>query len=332
MALSLLVDALRSSREPRVLATLVGAQGTTYRLPGARLLLGPDGALAGAISGGCLEGDLAARVRDVLASGRPLRVAYDMGTDLDRIWGTGMGCAGSADILLEPVAPGAAPAWMLRVTDALADRRAVRVAHVLSDGAGLRVGDRLDPDTDRIPEGAELFVETFQPPLALWIYGAGEPARPLAMLAGHLGWWVGVLDHRPAAATRDRFPEAQRLLVGSPAALIPGLPLDARSAAVVMSHIYDRDREALAAFLASAAGYIGLQGSRGRNARLLEDLGGLLSKPWPARLYAPMGLDLGAESPEAIALAVLAEVHGVLSDHGCGHLRDRSGPVHLHRP
>lgn len=326
-SLGSILHALQTASSPRVLATLVRVRGTSYRLPGARMVLGPDGALAGSVSGGCLETDLALRAKDVLAAGRPCLVTYELGSEMDLVWGTGMGCTGDADLLLEPLAPGQAPPWMAGVVEALEGRREARVALSLAPGT---LGTILD--SEALPEGEEVFREVFRPPFALWIFGAGEPARPLADFASRLGWQVGVLDHRPALVTPARFPGATQLLAGRPGELIGRLALDARTAAIVMSHIFEPDKEALAAFLARGAAYVGLQGSRGRSAKLLKELHEERGSLDRSRLYWPMGLDVGAESPEAIAVAVLAEIHGVLSGHACGHLRDRSGPVHLDRP
>jgi len=177
----------------------------------------------------------------------------------------------------------------------------------------------------------EILMEPVLPPLALWIYGANESSRPLADLAQRLGWSVGVLDHRPALATAERFPGARSLRVGLPGELIPALSLDARSAAVILAHVYQRDKEALAAFLKSGAAYVGLQGNRKRSAKLLQELkdeGETFTEDQVARLYAPTGLDLGAEEPEANALSILAEAQAVLSGRDGGHLRDRNARIH----
>lgn len=361
-----LLDALLGLEAPGVLATLVRVEGSSYRRPGARLLVGAEGLRAGGVSAGCLEQDVALRAREVLAEGRPRLVEYALGTELDLLWGSGMGCEGRATLLLQPVAPRPLAPWIPFSAQKLARRRSVALATVLAtegmsacalgetfaydeEGHGLLPMDRelsvaLHHATRRalaedavfetcVAAGsgeATFLVEALRPPFALWIYGAGETGRPLARLAQAAGWDVAVLDHRPALATAERFPGAALLRAGDPREILPR-ELDARCAAVVLSHVYDRDREALAAFLASGAGYVGLMGSRGRSAKLLRELEaerGPLSSAQRARLHAPVGLDLGAEGPEEIALAILAEALAFLRGRSGGSLRAASGRLH----
>jgi len=363
-----IVAAVEALAEPAALATLVRVKGSSYRQPGARMLFGPSGQRTGVISAGCLETDILARVQAVLASHAPQLAAYDLGSELDLIWGTGMGCQGTADVLLERVAPGQVPAWMAQVaamleqrrTGALATVHAARGAtggpgageHFILDeaGPGLLPGpgplaEALGPALARaaragapaavtLAAGAgelDLLVEPILPPFALWIYGAGEHSRPLARLAKELGWFVGVVDHRPALATPERFPQADRIVVGHPPGVLAGLPLDRRSAALVVSHVYEQDKQVLAALLQAPLAYLGLQGNRARSRRLLEELAGErgpLSTAQLGLLHAPAGLDLGAESPEVIALSMIAEVQATLAGHAGGPLRDRGGSIH----
>ena len=384
--------------EPAVLATLVRVKGSSYRKPGARMLVRAGGAQTGVISAGCLETDLRARVAGVLASQQPQLASFDLGSELDLIWGTGMGCQGKAEVLLEPVAPGPPAPWMSQCRSLLADRRCGVLATVYAARGGAldaRVGDRflvagagpgpmtgldpttgtnpmtgLDPTTGTNPMTGpdlspapgpfatalglalaetlalgtarshtlasgpgelDLLLEPILPPYALWIFGAGEHARPLARLAHELGWWVGILDHRPALATAERFPEAFRIVLGHPPESLLGLPFDARSAALVVSHVYEQDRQAMAALLQQPLGYLGLQGNRNRGARLLKELqetGLVLSDRQRRILHIPAGLDLGAEAPEAIALSMLAEIQAALAGHSGASLRDRAGAIH----
>jgi xanthine/CO dehydrogenase XdhC/CoxF family maturation factor len=150
-------------------------------------------------------------------------------------------------------------------------------------------------------------------------------------LAKALGWQVGVADHRPAFAHPGRFPSADAVLLGRPAETIPKMALDARSAVVLLSHIWERDMEALRLLLPSPAGYLGLLGHRKRGAKLLEALAADGFEPAAGqlrKLYSPVGLDLGGQEPGEIALAVVAEAMAVLSDRTGGHLRDRKAPLH----
>jgi xanthine/CO dehydrogenase XdhC/CoxF family maturation factor len=359
---------LESLQEPAALATLVRVKGSSYRKPGARMVYRPEGGQTGVLSAGCLETDVKARVASVLASREPQVAVFDMGSDLDLIWGTGMGCQGRADVLLEAVNPGAPAPWMTLCARMLTTRGMGAMATVFAargETPDARVGDRFILDSAgpgllpapgpfaqaldlamrqpaagavTLPSGAgelDLLLEPILPPYALWIFGAGEHARPLTRLAKALGWWVGLLDHRPALATAERFPEADRIVLGHPPESFQGLPFDRRSAALVVSHVYEQDRLALAALLEQPLGYLGLQGNRARSARILKELqeaGLVLTPARQELLHVPAGLDLGAESPEVIALSMLAEVQAALSGHPAGSLRDRSGSIHRPPP
>ncbi|HEX9081931.1 MAG TPA: XdhC family protein, partial [Holophagaceae bacterium] len=226
---------LRRDEGPFVLATLVRAEGASYRRPGARLLLDREGPRCGSLSGGCLEGDVHARALEALAEGRPRLVRYDLRGEVDLIWGSGSGCEGILDILVEPL--DGFPDWMAWIERAWADRASLRLRIDLSpSGLGTRSLGEAPGDA---------FMETLLPPPALWLLGAGDDSRPLVRMAKELGWRVGLLDHRPAFARQERFPEADVVRAGSLAAILPALPLDARSAVVLMTHHYAKDLEAL---------------------------------------------------------------------------------------
>ena len=314
-------DILRIVRRgpgPFALATLVGVDGASYRRPGARMLTDGRGILRGSLSGGCLEGEILARGQDVLASSRPRLVRYDLRGDADLVWGSGSGCEGMLDILVEPVT--GFPDWMGWIEEAWASRTPLRIRTDLSQE---KLGMRSIPGCPgaSAPGRREECFEDVVAPIALWILGAGDDSRPLVRMAKELGWTVGVLDHRPAFARPERFPEAEAVLAGHPAATIPGLPLDDRSAVVLMTHHYAKDLEALRVLLPSAAGYLGLMGHRARAAKLLAELAGEGLRP-DARFHAPVGLDLGARDPESIALAILAEIQATFAGaQGCA-LRD----------
>ena len=320
-----LQDILHLIRErpgPLALATLVRVEGASYRKPGARLLLDRDGPVRGSLSGGCLEGDVHARAMEVLAAGRPRLMQYDLRGDADLVWGSGSGCEGLLDILVEPLH--GLPEWMTWVERAWAARTALTLHLDLSPNA---LGARSLASAGDGPTAA--FTETFAPPPALWILGAGDDSRFLVRMAKELGWFVGVLDHRPAFARPARFPEADAVRAGHPSNLIPELPLDARTAVVLMTHHYAKDLEALRLLLPSTAGYLGLMGSRARSANLLAELAAEGLQP-DARLHTPVGLDLGADAPEAIALAILAQIQACLhgrSGHALGAGRVGAKPL-----
>ena len=311
-----LQDILRLVRDapgPLALATLVRTEGASYRKPGARLLMNSQGLLRGSLSGGCLEADLQARAQEVLASKCPRLLAYDLRGEADLVWGSGSGCEGMLHILLESL-PDRLP-WMDWIEQAWVARTPLSLHTDLT-------AERLGQRTLQAPPGlGEVgFVERIDPPVALWIFGASDDSHPLARMAKELGWFVGVLDHRPAFARPERFPEADVVRSGHPAQILADLALDARSAIVLMTHHYAKDLEALRLLLPSAAGYLGLMGSRARGAKLLGVLAeeGLQADD---RLRTPVGLDLGARAPESIALAILAEIHATFAGRSGQPLR-----------
>lgn len=310
--------------QPAALATLVQVEGSSYRRPGARLLLLPDGTRVGSISGGCLEEDVMERARRVLATGQPELAVYDTTAENDLVWGVGLGCQGVVRIFLERISA-ERPAWLAALRANLQERRdtALEVDSTGTPPTGTKLAM-----AGAAPAGLREIIPA--PPL-LAICGAGEDARALARLAHEVGWQVTVADTRPAYATRERFPEASRVLAGPIPELAGQLRFDARTFAVVMSHRYVDDREFLRALLPRDLAYLGQLGPRTRTDRLLAELkaGGLAISPQAAAtLHAPIGLDLGGSTPETVALAVIAEIQARLTGRTPGHLRDRPGPIH----
>jgi len=346
--------------QPLVLATLVRTDGSTYTKPGAHMLIADSGEYAGLISGGCLEGDLAAHGRAVLATGIAKLARYDSRGPEDLLFGLGSGCEGSMDILLQRLDD--ANDWqpLKRLALAWRAQRAQTLVLVvrstlpsLPAGAGAFAGDDqafgLSPTaaadhatieslcrlaavlpheghnqflSQALP-GVDLLALKQPPPMRLLLLGAGPDAQPVAELAAFLGWSVTVVDHRSQYAQAERFPGATTVLDGGPQALAlllgklsgapaPGASPAAFPAAIVMSHHLATDRAYLQALAASSIPYIGLLGPAARRERLLGDLGDAAAALRP-RLRAPVGLDLGAVSPEAIALSIVAEIQAALA-------------------
>lgn len=310
---------LGAQREGRsvVVATVAFVRGSMYRRPGARAVLGEHGPLAGIVSGGCLEQDLVLRARAVLAAGQAEIVAYDLANDLDRVFGTGSGCEGSARILLERVLPG--EPWPGRVDEALS-RRLGGQFETLLEGS---FPHRLCPPDEPFASGEPVLREDLVPPLWLVVFGAGDDAQPLVALARAAGFLVTVVDRRAAFARDSRFPGAQ-VACATEADFARTHPWDPRTAAVVMTHSYDKDREILEALLPGPAFYVGLLGPKRRSKRMLEGMSGAESP----RLYAPAGLDLGGETPAEIALAIVSEIRAVHTGRAAISLRDRAGSIH----
>jgi xanthine/CO dehydrogenase XdhC/CoxF family maturation factor len=313
-----------------VLATLVTVEGSSYRRPGARLLLLADGTRVGSISGGCLEEDVMARAKRVLITGRPETVVYDTTSENDLIWGVGLGCHGIVRVLVEKLP--ANPAWAAALAENMTARRPTTLAVVHGDDHGPHLGTELATNrasANGSPNG--VFIDEVRPPTALVVFGAGDDAQPLVRMAKELGWHVTVADPRPAFATKERFPTADGLIVGPALQLVERTVLDANSLAVVMTHHYVHDVPILGALLPRPLAYLGLLGPKKRAARILDDL----AKQNPAftsalgsKLHAPVGLDLGADGAEQVALAIIAEMQAVIAGRNAQPLRGRDQPIH----
>jgi xanthine dehydrogenase accessory factor len=316
---------------PCVLATIVSTEGSTYRKAGTPLLITAEGESRGLLSGGCLEIDLVEHARAVLATGAARVVSYDMRVEDDRLFGIGSGCEGAMRVLMQRVGP--TEQWQpLAAIAGLVEARAGGAIALIADGPAAGRGwwpgggnapwpeptacaaARRDAGSacvaDCRAKGEEftvLVLPVAAPPL-LVLCGAGDDARPLAQQAVALGFDVAVCDHRPALLTPARFPRCR--LFGQPAAGFARLPLLAScDAAIVMSHHLEADAAYLGALAdAPQVGYVGLLGPAPRRDRLVAALGQAAAR-LERRLRAPVGLDIGARTPEAIALAAAAELH-----------------------
>ncbi len=319
----------RAPKVAHALATLVSVEGSSYRRVGARLLVNQDGGGLGSISGGCLESDVIARVHEVLADGLAQVAVYNTTDENDLVWGTGTGCNGIVRILIERLL--ARPAWARTLRGNLAARKTTRLGVVWQSTDAKFLGTHdLNDITGRLPAESVVFEDEVAPPVRLLIFGAGDDAQPLAKLAKTLGWTVEVFDSRPAFATAARFPEANRVAVVR-LADAASTPLDAATVAVVMTHRYREDVELLRALLPRELPYLGLLGPKKRAEKILAELtvdGFTFTEEMRARLHGPVGLDLGGDTPEAVALAMLAEIQAAFAGRDARPLRERNGPIH----
>jgi len=323
------VLALAAGGRRAAIATVVRIQGSSYRRPGARLLIEDDGRTHGSVSGGCLEADVRDVALRVIQSGTPRLIHYDTGADDRTVWGLGLGCNGSVDVFVQ----GATEARTLEALREMQTRLAKKSPFVVSttvDGpdAGraivLDAGPR-DTGSQVTHEGANLvFTEVFEPPPTLIVCGAGDDARPLVTYASEAGFAVTILDHRQAFLTAERFPLAHRLLCRRPEAGVDDLGVDPRTLVIVMTHSFAHDRDWLKCFLATSAQYVGLLGPRERADGILGRLGARDD----SRVFAPVGLSLGADGPEQIAISVVAELLSVFSRQQPGHLREKTEAIH----
>jgi xanthine/CO dehydrogenase XdhC/CoxF family maturation factor len=340
----------RAAGQPMVLATVVRTAGPTYSKPGAHMLITERGEYTGLLSGGCLEGDLAQRADRVLRSGAAQVARYDMRGPDDLLFGLGSGCEGAMDILLQRL--DRATDWqpMSRLANAWQAERADGLLLVVSSGQdalppgaavfrdgevfgvlpaasasrslqALRVLAASQPPAAASAYLAEVLPKIDvlalhqSPPARLLLLGAGPDAQPVVELATFLGWKVIVVDHRSSYARATRFPTAAAVLEGGPA-LVKQLTADERwspfVAAVVMSHHLATDLGYLQALIGTEIPYIGLLGPPARRERLLAQLD-TEAQRLRARLFAPVGLDIGGQTPEAIALSIVAEIHASIA-------------------
>ncbi len=379
------------------LVTVVKTSGSTYRRPGARMLVLPpaeDGGRAGSvgadflgsISGGCLEDDARAHALETIATGRAAIVRYDTTAEGDILFGTGLGCQGVVHILIQPLnvstgtvnpvdcirhaletrrpgalatviaaepsAAGVGPAvgdtlWLASVDESAGSIHRLEsdeLADAITADARAVLRDEADPGLREYPATArasrvEVFLDMVRPPRSLLICGAGYDAVPVARLSKELGWRIRVVDGRRAYLAPERFPGVDELIHCPPTAFGERIPIEPGESAVVMTHNYLHDRAVLGALLASEADYIGVLGPRRRTDQLLAEIAAgsgadspFLGKASLRRLHGPAGLDIGAESPEQIALAIVAEIEAVSARRGGGLLKHRLAPLHAAAP
>ena len=315
--------------ERSVLATLVEVKGSAYRRAGARMLLTQSGQSAGVLNGGCLDGDLHARAQMVLETGQAQLALYDTTSAQDIVFGLGLGCRGVVRILLEPVLN---LDWMI-------DGARVAVGFEGESLGTRRIEDEAAGAEDERPRVQEMsmgraLVERFLAPPTLFLFGAGADAVPMQRAFELLGWNTKVVDVRAPHPERAVFLAATH----HPVSLLPDLELPARTAVVLMTHNFLHDMEILRWALPSSAFYVGALGPRRRTDELLDAIerDGELPGIAPtltqlARLFAPIGLDLGAETPEEIAFAVAAEAQKTLRGASGSSLRERVGSIHARR-
>ena len=350
--------------EKAILATVVDVVGSGYRRPGARMLIDENGYSVGTVSGGCLEADVLERAKKVLETGEPIVITYDTTQDENSVFGLSMGCRGIVRILLEAVTR---ESLIFNAFDWVVKNREKTVVATLVNGENnVNIGgrvfyDRIDQfDFNHLPDSfksleslkddclkvydgeakhkietyeteqgaTEFFIERVEPPLSLLLFGTGFDALPLVRFAKELGWSVKTIDHRAAYNNAERILESDEIIVSSSEDLSEILFADENSIAVIMTHNYERDRNILRRLMNSKCLYIGALGPKRRTENLLEEIGEIYTAEQLKRLYAPVGLDIGADTPEEIALAIVAEIRAVLSGRNGGFLRERKGSIY----
>lgn len=349
----------RSVGQPFALATVVKIDGSTYRRPGARMLISADGDTMGTISGGCLEQEVAQQALNMMDAGSSPQVhLFDMSDD-DLILGFGTGCNGVVHVLIEPIpSPGRTDPTLLvetclhhRQTGVLAmmiggadEAQLARRLLVLEDGSvhgNLDRPDLLEVATQTLAHGRswirqtdqeEILFEVVRPPVHLCIFGTGHDVMPIVRMAKEMAWTVTIVGRKPTEVLAERYPLADNHIFLMHAEQAQAyVSLDAHSAAVVMNHNYLRDRTLVGTLLKTEVGYVGALGPRERTLRFIEELKSeqpALTDTHFARLHGPIGLDIGTETPEEIALSLLAEIQAVQHQRNGGMLRERAGAIH----
>lgn len=342
------------------LATVVRVHGSSYRSPGARMLITNDGRWVGSISGGCLEGDALRKARKVMSEGKGMTVTYDTREESNQSLGIGLGCNGVIDVLIEPIDP-QDPHNPITLFETFVDTQTpLTMATIFSGPSGIgtrfvvnQLGEiganaskELANDLLRLFETkrsetkqyqidgiqVDVFLELIEPGITLILFGGGFDARPVSQLAKSLGWEVQVTDECVAHIAPIFFPEADKLSLCHRDFIDRDFAITPYTACVLMSHNYEYDRDVLKKLAASEAPYIGILGPRKRFDKMLEEfsLAGLeLSQEQIQRVHSPIGLDIGAEAPDEIALSIIAEIQTVFSNRSGGFLKNRLGPIHL---
>ncbi len=332
------------SEDALVLATIVATNGSTYRKPGAMMLINREGEFEGLISGGCLESDLLHHAARVFETGKASHVTYDMHADEELVWNLGLGCDGVVHLLLQRLDRSEGFGFLKQLDDCQRKRHAAVLALVTGSAGTPTTGEYALLTSSDISSGNQAlvgFMEGFKREWPQWRYktehresaedtldllyihmpaqtrvlicGAGPDALPVAQVLSGLNWAVSVVDHREAYAQSERFPEKCAVEQLRPNELAERVNLDDLDAVVIMSHHLENDAEYLRQAAGARPAYIGVLGPAARRERLRE-MAGCGELP----IFGPVGLDIGAELPESIALSIAAEIHAVLNQRD-GH-------------
>jgi xanthine dehydrogenase accessory factor len=345
------------------LATVVRVRGSSYRSPGARMLITDDGKWIGSISGGCLEGDALRKARQVMSENKSLTITYDTREESNQYLGIGLGCNGVIDVLIEPVDPENRDNTILLFENILKSNGPVALATIFSPAGraeklcltengksfssisnkeletlteehlsdifatGHSEAKKISKDMEEI----EVFIELVQPTISLIIFGGGFDARPVSEVARSIGWNVTVTDECVAHIAPLFFPNADKLSLCHREYVDREFDITPYTACILMSHNYEYDRDVLKKLLLSPSPYIGILGPRKRFDKMIGEFktaGIHLTADHYHRIHSPVGLDIGAETPDEIAISIIAEIQGKFSNRSGGFLKYRNAPIH----
>ncbi len=361
-------DKAQQQGKQTALATLVQVQGSSYRQPGARMLVTDDGQLTGAISGGCLEGDALRKALLVMSQQKPMLVTYDTTDEDDAKLGVGLGCNGIIQVLIEPIntALPANPIQFLKQVISKRQKAVVVTLFSLQNRKGIQPGTCLlqlesgeiygsisnkefqrelikevenvlagqascIKDINSANEHFTAFIELLKPAISLIVVGAGNDAIPLTRMANVLGWQITLIDGRSNYATGERFPLAHKIIVTKPEKALSQIVIDDHTVFVLMTHNYNYDLAILRQLIPANTVYTGVLGPKKKLERMLDELreeGNYITNEEISKIYGPVGLDIGAETSEEIALSITAEIKAILSKKLGQPLRDNSETIH----
>ena len=358
-------DEAQQQGKQTALATVVHLDGSSYRRPGARMLITDEGQLTGAISGGCLEGDALRKALLVMSQQRSMLVTYDTMDEDDAKFGIGLGCNGIIQVLIEPINPGEPdnPIQLLRIVAEKREKAVVVTLFSLENKKDTQPGTRLllkenyqqerntplkeilvKDGMKTLREGRSVFrtyqtesqnltafIELVEPAVSLIAIGAGNDVVPLIAMAEILGWETTVIDGRPAYAKKERFVPSCQVLVSKPENVISQIEIDNRTVFVLMTHNYNYDMAMLHQLLIKNVIYVGMLGPKKKLDRILGELrdqGASFTEEQLASVHSPVGLDIGAETSEEIALSILSEIKAVLSGKQGLSLHSNTGSIH----
>lgn len=349
-----------------VLATLIATDGSTYRRPGARMMITEDGHFQGLVSGGCLEADLVLHAKKVFFDQRSRVVEYDMRAEEEGAWGLALGCNGMVRIHLQYMPPrdseypllnvcqyadqdhqpvlllsefsekceGPAPT-LIHVDGQLVDEYSdgqIRQEDLGPEWLGIKTDRSLQSRLFTSGRGVLYLAEWVKPQFHLLVLGAGPDAGPVCSIARLSGWNTTLVDHRVAYVNKAQRLEANRVVKVEPGNLSEAIDLRSVDAALLMSHNLNADTAYFGALMSTSIPYIGMLGPKERSEiifqRQTEKAWGGSSEDFMRSVYAPVGLDIGGEGPEAIALSIVAEIQARINKHSAMSLRDKSGGIH----
>lgn len=354
----------KSQNQKTALATVVKVDGSAYRRPGARMLVTEDGQLTGAISGGCLEGDALRKAQAVIFQQKSMLVTYDTTDEDDQKFGIGLGCNGIIQVLIEPIdsEDDSNPVELLKI--ALENRipGVLITIFSLKNSRGEQVGTKVLWKENKAigkPEGLDsslwalikdelmnldfpnnsiksypqldeisVFYESIKPVIRVLLFGAGNDTIPVAKIADLLGWELILIDGRKTHATAQRFMTANKIVISPAEEAVGQLESDSNTVALLMTHNFEYEVVVLEQLLPLHLPYIGILGPRKKGLKLIERLEINGIQVSTSNIYFPMGLDIGAEGSEEIALSALAEIKAVLSKKQPIFLREKEGPIH----